>query len=474
MNKKKLFIENFLIYGFGGIISKIIPLIMVPIVTRIMPNSYFYGINDLTNTLISFGSAIGIMGMYDAMYRLFFENTDQNYQKKVWFTAFSFTLFFSFGVSILIILFRNQLAIILFGDTKYTYLILISALASFLSASNSIISAPTRMQNKRSIFLVANMVSPLVSYGIAIPLLLRGYYIIALPMAAVISALLLECSFAFMNRQWFHISRVDIQLLKRLLVLAIPLLPNVLIYWIFNSSDRIMISNLIGPNEAGVYAVGAKLGHCSQLIYTAFAGGWQYFAFSTMREKNQVKTNSKIFEILGIISLNATILVCSGVYEIYNILFPGDYKSGFIIAPYLFLAPLLQMLNQVIDNQFLVVKKTWPSMIILSIGAASNIVLNFLLIPRMGIEGAAIATLAGYFISVVVCAVTLIRMKLFIVSRKFLLCGLLFVIFFCVWRICWSQRLSYSLIGTGVFVFLESIVYRTEILNAYARVKSSF
>ena len=275
MNKKKLFIENFLIYGFGGIISKIIPLIMVPIVTRIMPNSYFYGINDLTNTLISFGSAIGIMGMYDAMYRLFFENTDQNYQKKVCSTALSFTLFSSFVVSILIILFRNQLAIILFGDTKYTYLILISALASFLSASNSIISAPTRMQNKRSIFLVANMVSPLVSYGIAIPLLLRGYYIIALPMAAVISALLLECSFAFMNRQWFHISRVDIQLLKRLLVLAIPLLPNVLIYWIFNSSDRIMISNLIGPNEAGVYAVGAKLGHCSQLIYTAFAGGWQ-------------------------------------------------------------------------------------------------------------------------------------------------------------------------------------------------------
>ena len=148
MNKKKLFIENFLIYGFGGIISKIIPLIMVPIVTRIMPNSYFYGINDLTNTLISFGSAIGIMGMYDAMYRLFFENTDQNYQKKVCSTALSFTLFSSFVVSILIILFRNQLAIILFGDTKYTYLILISALASFLSASNSIISAPTRMQNK--------------------------------------------------------------------------------------------------------------------------------------------------------------------------------------------------------------------------------------------------------------------------------------------------------------------------------------
>ena len=39
MNKLKLFIENFLVYGLGGVISKIVPLIMVPIVTRLMPSS---------------------------------------------------------------------------------------------------------------------------------------------------------------------------------------------------------------------------------------------------------------------------------------------------------------------------------------------------------------------------------------------------------------------------------------------------
>jgi len=30
------------------------------------------------------------------------------------------------------------------------------------------------------------------------------------------------------------------------------------------------------------------------LIYTAFAGGWQYFAFSTMKEDDQVQSNSNI------------------------------------------------------------------------------------------------------------------------------------------------------------------------------------
>ena len=57
MNKLKLFIENFLVYGFGGIISKLIPLMMVPIVTRIMPTTDYFGISDLSNTVVQFASA---------------------------------------------------------------------------------------------------------------------------------------------------------------------------------------------------------------------------------------------------------------------------------------------------------------------------------------------------------------------------------------------------------------------------------
>ena len=77
MTKLKLFVENFLFYGLGGIISKLIPLIMVPIVTRIMPTTDYFGINDLSNTIVSFGCAIAVMGMYDAMYRMFFEKDDE-------------------------------------------------------------------------------------------------------------------------------------------------------------------------------------------------------------------------------------------------------------------------------------------------------------------------------------------------------------------------------------------------------------
>ena len=91
MNKLKLFIENFLVYGLGGVISKIVPLIMVPIVTRLMPSSDYYGLSDLSNTVVQFASALAIMGMYDAMYRMFFEKEDDEYKKNICSTAFSFT-----------------------------------------------------------------------------------------------------------------------------------------------------------------------------------------------------------------------------------------------------------------------------------------------------------------------------------------------------------------------------------------------
>ena len=155
-------------------------------------------------------------------------------------------------------------------------------------------------------------------------------------------------------------------------------MPNFLIYWLFNSCDKLMIVNILNTEASGIYSVGAKLGQASQLIYTAFAGGWQFFAFSTMREKGQVRSNSLIFEYLGCISFACTAFVFAFSKPIYNFLFEDEYVSGYIIAPYLFLAPLLQMLFQIAANQFLVIKKTWPNIIILSSGAVLNIVFEFL------------------------------------------------------------------------------------------------
>lgn len=472
MNKLKLFIENFLVYGIGGIISQIIPVIMIPIITWIMPNSEYYGISDLSNTVISFASAIAVMGMYDAMYRMFFEKDDETYKKNICSTTLIFTVSTSIVVFIIMLIFKDVIAQYFFSNRKYAYVVYISAIATLVGSTNCIISAPTRMQNKRKIFLVTNTLGPLISYAVSIPMLLAGYYVIALPLAAVVSSITMEISFWFLNKEWFSFRRFDKKLLKQLLVIALPLLPNFLIYWVFNSCDKVMITNMIGIGAAGIYSIGSKLGSCSQLIYTAFAGGWQYFAFSTMKEENQVKNNSMIFEYLGIISFIATSFICAWSYQIFKILFSKQYLSGYIVSPYLFLAPLLQMLFQIAANQFLVIKKTLPNMFILLLGAVFNVIINFTLIPLLGIEGASIATLMGYLISDIICVITLIKMKLMYINVRFILASCIMAVYMIIWRIFFSDRVIIGTISAVIVTLVFAILYKDDIKRFFETVRN--
>lgn len=464
MNKVRLFLSNFFIYGLGGVISKLIPLIMLPIVTRIMPGTEYFGISDMATTIISLFSAIAVMGMYDAMYRMFFEKEDDiNYKQEICSTTFLFTLITSLFISVVMIIFKNYIAEFFFTNTEYAYLVYITAMATLIGATNSIISAPTRMQNKKGIFLVANIVSPIISYSVSIPLLLQGYYVIALPLAALISSCIMEITFYVLNRKWFSVLKFNKKHLKPLLMIALPLLPNFLIYWLFNSADKLMITNLLDMSYTGIYSVAAKIGNISQLIYIAFAGGWQFFAFSTMKEKDQVESNSKIFQYLGVVSFVGTVFIFAFSEILFKLLFEDTYWSGFIAAPYLFVAPLLQMLFQVAINQLLVIKKTWPNLIILFVGVIVNIILNFLLIPVLGVEGAALATLSGYFVSDLICVAVLYKLKLMTMSKKFILSLLLFVLYILCWRFLTLHDYLFNIILAILFASVHLFLYRKEI-----------
>lgn len=469
--KAKLFIENFVIYGIGGVINKMIPLFMIPIVTRLMPNTTYFGISDLSNTVVQFGSALAVIGMYDAMYRMFFEEEDSLFKKKVCSTTITFTVTSSILITIIMICCKGIIARIFFGDIRYSFLVYIAAVTTLVSATNQIISAPTRMQNKRKIYLIINTLGPILAYSISIPLILKGYYLIALPITSLISSSAIEITFGILNRKWFSIHLFDRRLLKQLLVIALPLLPNFLIYWVFNSCDKIMIANILNVGESGIYSVGSKLGHMSQLIYAAFAGGWQFFAFSTMNEDNQVELNSRVFEYLGIISFIASVLIFALSRKLFSILFVGEYIQGFIVAPYLFMAPLMQMLFQVIGNQFLVIKKTWPSMFILISGAVINVILNLSLIPMIGIEGAAIATLIGYICSDIICCIVLCKMKLLVISKRFLLATACVFSYMIFWRFVTIESTFLSFILACVSCLIILYLYKYEVEFIIAKIK---
>ena len=471
MARFKLFIENFLIYGLGSVVSKIVPIIMLPIVTRLMPNTEYYGLNDMSSVVVSFGSALAVMGMYDAMFRMFFDRDDKTFKKEICSSALAFTLTTSSVLFFLLILFKKFFSAIFFGNSQYEQLIILTALSILIGSTNSIVGAPTRMQNKRIIYLIINILSPILSYSISIPLLLRGNYVIALPLASVVSAFIIEIAFGIINREWFHLKKINIKYIKQMIKIGLPLLPNFLIYWIFNSSDRLMIGKMLDNSQVGIYGIGARIGQMSQIIYTAFAGGWQYFAFSTMRDKDQVKMTSNIYEYLGVIAFSATIIVTSVIKLVFGIFFEGEYIKGSIVAPYLFLAPLLLMLYQTASNQLLIIKKTWPQTIVLLLGAIVNLIFNYFLIPILGIEGAAIGTLMGYVISNLACIILLTKMKLIAISRRFLVSVIILIMFFLIWRFLIQNSTFISLGIGGICILMMLMLYRKDLIKLIDQVR---
>lgn len=147
--------------------------------------------------------------------------------------------------------------------------------------------------------------------------------------------------------------------------------------------------------------------------------------------------------------------------------------EGYLVAPYLFFAPLLQMLFQVAANQFLVIKKTWPNLFILSSGAVANIIINLLLIPILGIEGAAIATLIGYLISNIICVIVLLKMRLMVISKRFLVLTSLMLLYFVTWRLYFKIQIGTGAIAFGIIIFVTTLLYKRDVIMLFNSIKES-
>lgn len=454
LSRFKLLIENFFAYGIINILNKIVPLLMLPIVTRMLPHTDDFGRFDLFNMIINFGSSFAVLGVYDAIFREYFEKDDLQYKMKVTSTGMQIVLLSSFVVMLILIVFNQAFSQIFLGDTSSTLIIVTAAIGVFLSANKNIISAPTRMQNRRTIYVVSGLSNSIIYYVFAILLVYIGLGYQGLIYGNLIASLGILLFFWILNKKEFHFKLYDKEIAKTLLKIGLPILPVFIIYWGFNSTDKIMITHMLDVAQVGIYSIGARVASISQFIYQAFAGGWQYFAFSTMQDDDQVQLTSIIFEYLGVISFLSFIILIPFNQWIFNLLFTGDYTKGAEVFPYLFLSPLLLMLVQTAGNQFLVVKKSFYMTLSLAVGVVVNIIMNFFLIRVYGIVGCSLSTLTGYAVSVLMVVIVTSKMKLLKLSKKFVLLSALMtaVVLSLFFKLYWA--LFVLVIGTFCLILI--------------------
>lgn len=185
--------------------------------------------------------------------------------------------------------------------------------------------------------------------------------------------------------------------IKPILILFIP----VLSYSIYKIMDKIMLGNMRGMIEVGLYENAEKIINIPQGIITA-VGTVMLSQISSIQVKDkneEINNYLKIsFKYLSIISIAIVFGLMSIGKEFSPIFFGTEYiETGYIIQMLSVIILFITWAN-IIRTQYLIPLRMDKIYVISTIiGGIINFLINIILIPIYGIYGAAIGTIAAEF-----------------------------------------------------------------------------
>lgn len=100
----------------------------------------------------------------------------------------------------------------------------------------------------------------------------------------------------------FSFHNIDRCKLKEMIRYSVVLIPNTFMWWIMNSSDRVMVTYMIGAAANGIYAVSYKLPTLVSTLTGIFNQAWSYSAIREEGTSDETEYNNKMFKTLSAIA----------------------------------------------------------------------------------------------------------------------------------------------------------------------------
>ena len=218
-------------------------------------------------------------------------------------------------------------------------------------------------------------------------------------LSVIIGNLLTTVFLVVTARLWraFRVRKISRRCLRELLFYSLPMIPTTVCWLITDLSDRYMVTYWCGEAVNGVYAAAYKIPTIINLLSGIFMQAWQFSAVAaSSSEEECVDFYSRVWRgFLSVIFIGAGFLVLSsGVMTV--ILLNAAYRDAWRYMPTLIVSVAIEALVSFLATVYMVRKKTLHSFLTAMLGAIGNVILNLILIPRIGALGAAIATLASY------------------------------------------------------------------------------
>jgi O-antigen/teichoic acid export membrane protein len=400
-DKIKQLSKETVIYGLSNIVSRFLNFLLVPFYSHVFLRSEF-GEFSLVYAYLSFLNILFIYGMDAAFMK--YKSVSENEDKKRVFSTSMITVFGSSVVLALIMFllkdgFRELIKIEIQLEQIVTYVILIL----FLDTLTLIPFANLRLNNRPLKF--ASIKTGNIAINIALNfILILGYdygieaIFISNLFASAFSLLLLIPD--IIKNFTFEFST---PILKKLLKFALPYLPGSLASVFVQLIDVPIIEMLAGKETLGLYRANYKLGILIMLFVSVFNYAWQPFFLNNAKEKNAKELFSNVATLFMIILGVLWIFLALFTENLATIQFYGErtilgsnYLEGLFIIPVILTSYVFYGLFVLFTPGIYIQEKTKYFPVVTGTAAIANVVVNLILVPKIGIMGAAIATLISY------------------------------------------------------------------------------
>lgn len=200
--------------------------------------------------------------------------------------------------------------------------------------------------------------------------------------------------------------RFDRELMGRALRFGLPLLPHGLAGWSLNFSDRWLLGLTIGLSTVatqaavGIYSFGYVIGQAGALVAISFNAAWVPFWYARGDGERGPRLLREGTTLVMAVLAVLTVAVAAFAPELTRLLATRRWGSDALQA--IDVTVIVSFASFVYGLYFMVVstvflRRTTAALPIITLAAgAVNVGANLLLIPRLGIAGAAWSTLGGY------------------------------------------------------------------------------
>lgn len=178
---------------------------------------------------------------------------------------------------------------------------------------------------------------------------------------------------------------------KLCLSLSIPVAFYGLTDLLLGHSDLVMLRSLDSSESSGIYGLAYQISTVIFTIFTALNVSWMAFFFNDMKEGRRevvLRQSRNYLEVYTVLACGFMLLAP----EVYRALAPEAFHSGTGLIPFMTTSFYLNFLCTFPYNYECFHKKMHVISIVTVVSALVNVALNYVLILRMGMYGAAIAT----------------------------------------------------------------------------------